>query len=186
MKTRTMISTLVVAMASVGLSSVASAQPRPAPPLGVRPAPPVGARPVDPRQDRADHKEEAEHKEAELQHQETEAQIRDRMLKQQEAERAQRQAARKDTRAWEAGREQRAAEARSQLSATWGGLAELPDAKAELATHAERMAQLNRILDVAQDQGNTALISKTNAVIQREIARDTRVLQSIRAKEGVR
>jgi hypothetical protein len=183
MKIRTMISALLVAMASVGLSSVAIAQPRPAPPLGVRPAPPMGA---DPRQDRENHKQEAEHKEAELQHQETEAQIRDRMLKQQEAERAQRQAARKDTRAWDAGREQRAAEARNQVNATWGNLAEQPDAKAEFATHAERMAQLNRILDVAQDQGNTALVARTNAVIQREIARDTRVLQGIRARGGVR
>jgi len=185
MKTRTMISLFVAAIASVGLSSVANAQPRPAPPLGVRPAPPTG---VEPRQDH-DHevrKEEAEHKEAQLQHQESEAQIRDRLLKQQQLERTQRQAARKDTRAWDAAREQRAAEARNQVNATWGNLADQPEAKAELATHAERMAQLNRILDVAQDKGDTALASKTNAVIQREIARDTRVLQAIRAKEGVR
>jgi hypothetical protein len=141
---------------------------------------------VDPRQEHENHKEEAEHRQAELQHQETEAQIRDRLLKQQAADRAQRQAARKDTRAWEAAREQRAAEARNQVNATWGNLAEQPEAKSELATHAERMAQLNRILDVAQDKGDTALAAKTNAVIQREIARDTRVLQAIRAKEGVR
>jgi hypothetical protein len=185
MKTRTIIGTFVVAVASVGLSATANAQPRPAPPLGVRPAPPTG---VDQRQDH-DHelrKEEAEHKEAQLQHQETEAQIRDRLLKQQAADRAQRQAARKDTRAWDAAREQRAAEARNQVSATWGSIAERPEAKAELATHAERMAQLNRILDVAQDKGDTALAAKTNAVIQREIARDARILQAIRAKEGVR
>jgi hypothetical protein len=185
MKTRTLIGLFVVAIASVGLSATANAQLRAAPPLGVRPAPPTG---VDQRQDH-DHevrKGEAEHKEAQLQHQETEAQIRDRLLKQQQLERAQRQAARKDTRAWDAAREQRAAEARSQVNATWGNLADQPEAKAELATHAERMAQLNRILDVAQDKGDTALAAKTNAVIQREIARDTRVLQGIRAKEGVR
>ena len=182
MKSRTMIGLFVVAVASVGLSSVANAQPRPAPPLGVRPAPPVG---VDPRQEHEKRAAEDEHKEA-LQHQETEAQIRDRLLKQQVAERAQRQAARKDTRAWDAAREQRAAEARNQVNATWGNLADQPEAKAELATHAERMAQLNRILDVAQDKGDTALAARTDAVIQREIARDTRVLQAIRAREGVR
>ena len=77
-------------------------------------------------------------------------------------------------------------EARSQVTQTWGNIADQPEAKAELATHAERMAQLNRILDVAQDKGDTALAAKTNAVIQREIARDTRVLQGIRAKEAVR
>ena len=185
MRTKTMIGMFVVAIASVGLSAIANAQPRPAPPLGVRPAPPTG---VDQRQDR-DHevrKEDAEHKEAQLQHQETEAQIRDRLLKQQQLQRTQRQAARKDTRAWDAAREQRAAEARNQVNATWGNLADQPEAKAELATHAERMAQLNRILDVAQDKGDTALAARTNAVIQREIARDTRVLQGIRAREGVR
>ena len=183
MKTSTMIGMLVVAMAWVGPSAIANAQPRPAPPLGVRPAPPTG---VDPRQEHDNRKPDAEHKEAQLQHQETEAQIRDRLLKQQQLERAQRQAARKDTRAWDAAREQRAAEARNQVNATWGNLSDQPEAKAELATHAERMAQLNRILDVAQDKGDTALAAKTNAVIQREIARDTRVLQGIRAKEGVR
>jgi hypothetical protein len=180
MKTRTMIGMFVVAIASVGLSSSANAQPRPAPPLGVRPAPPTG---VDPRQD---HREDAARRDAQLQHQETEAQIRDRLLRQQQLDRAQRQAARKDARAWDAAREQRAAEARSQLSATWGGVAEDPDAKAEFAIHAERMAQLNRILDVAQDKGDTALAARCNNVIQREIARDTRILQGIRARGGVR
>jgi len=186
MKTRTIIGMFVVAAATVGLSASANAQPRPAPPLGVRPAPPTGV--VDPRQDhdREVRKEEAEHREAQLQHQETEAQIRDRLLKQQQLDRAQRQAARKDARAWDAAREQRAIAARSQLNATWGSVAEQPEAKAELATHAERMAQLNRILDVAQDKGDTALAARTDAVIQREIARDTRVLQAIRAREGVR
>jgi hypothetical protein len=183
MKTRTMIGMFVVAIASVGLSSAANAQPRPAPPLGVRPAPPTG---VDPRQEHDVRKEEADHREAQLQHQETEAQIRDRLLKQQRADRAQRQALRKDARAWDAAREQRAAEARSQFSQTWGNLADQPDAKLELATHAERMAQLNRILDVAQDKGDTALAARADAVIQREIARDTRILQGIRARGGVR
>jgi hypothetical protein len=181
MKTRTMIGMFVVAVASLGLSATASAQPRPAPPLGVRPAPPTGV--VDPHDAR---REEAEHRQAQLQHQETEAQIRDRLLKQQQLDRLQRQAARKDARAWEAAREQRAADARSQVNATWGSLAEQPDAKIELATHAERMAQLNRILDVAQDKGDTALASHCNSVIQREIARDARILQAIRAREGVR
>ena len=182
MKERTIAGLFIVA-AAAGLCQTAIAQPRPAPPLGVRPAPPVG---VDPRQEQEKRRAEDEHNGAEPQHQETEAQIRDRLLKQQLAERAQRQSARKDTRAWEAGREQRAAQARSQFSQTWGDLADQPDAKAELATHAERMAQLNRILDVAQDQSNSALIAQTNAVIQREIARDTRVLQGIRARGGVR
>ncbi len=180
MKYRTSLGSFVV-IASIGLASVANAQPRP--PLGARPAPPTGARPappsgVDPRLAHEEHRA-AEPKE-------NEAQIRARLLKEQQDERAKRQLAKKDPHAWDASREQRAAESRSQLTSTWGDVAEQPDAKAELATHAERMAQLNRILDVAQDEGNTALVTRTNAVIQREIARDTKVLQGIRAKEGVR
>ncbi len=160
---------------SLSLASPASAQPRPQPPTGVRPAPPTG---VDP------HAEHKEHHEPE--HQESEAQIRARLLKEQQDARAKRQVAKKDSHAWDAAREQRAAEARAQVTSTWGNLAERPEAKAELATHAERMAQLNRILDVAQDKGDAALVAHTNSVIQREIARDARVLQSIRAKEGAR
>ena len=164
------------ALAALSLCSLAQAQPRPAPPIGVgvRPAPPTGVRPAPP----AGVDTRQEHQ---LRHQETEAQIRDRLQKQEAAEQASRKTAHKDPRSWEATREQRATQARSDLSSTWGDIAERSDAKAELATHAERMAQLNRILDVAQDQGDTALVTRTNAVIQREIARDTRVLQGIRA-----
>ncbi len=174
---------LLVVIASLGLATAAHAQPRPQPPLGARPAPPTGVRPAPPSgiDPRAAHEE---HREAE--HQETEAQIRARSLKEQQDERAKRQAAKKDTRAWDASREQRAAEARAQVTSTWGAIAEQPEAKTELATHAERMAQLNRILDVAQDKGDAALVARTNAVIQREITRDTKVLQGLRAKEGIK
>jgi hypothetical protein len=164
---------------SLALATAASAQPRPQPPTGLRPLP--GAHP-DPHAD--PHAARDEHHEAE--HQETEAQIRARLLKEQQDDRTKRQVERKDSKAWEASRAQRAAEARGKLNTTWGSLAEKPEAKAELATHAERMAQLNRILDVAQEKGDSALVTHTNAVIQREIARDTRAMQAIRAKEGVR
>jgi hypothetical protein len=172
-----------VAIACLGSASAVQAQPRPQAPFGARPAPPTGTRPpsatgVDPRLAREEHRTAAA--------KETEAQIRARLLKEQQDERAKRQQAKKDPRAWEASREQRADKARSELTSTWGDIAEQPDAKAELATHAERMAQLNRILDVAQDENDAALVARTNAVIQREIARDTKVLQGIRAKEGVR
>jgi hypothetical protein len=78
---------LFLAIASLGLASVANAQPRPQPPLGARPAPPTGMRPappsgVDP------HAAHEERREAE--HQETEAQIRARLLKQQQEQRAKR------------------------------------------------------------------------------------------------
>ncbi|HEY2410198.1 MAG TPA: hypothetical protein VGI10_29540 [Polyangiaceae bacterium] len=90
----------------------------------------------------------------------------------------------KDSRAWNDGRSQRAATHRQQLSSTWGSLVNNPDAKAELATHADRMARLHRILDIANEKGDTALAARAQADIDAEIARDSQVMQSIRAKAG--
>ena len=187
MKIKSVISILVVGAAYSGLSSSAFAQPRPAPPLGVRPAPPIGVDPHrDPHEAREEHREAEEHRDAVIAHQETEAQLRDRLQREHDAEYLRRQAARRDHAAWEAGREQRALEARNQVSATWGGLADREDARAELRTHADRMAQLNRILDVAMDKGDAALAAHCRNVINREIARDARILASIRLSAGAR
>jgi hypothetical protein len=190
MKIKSVISILVVGAAFAGLSSSAFAQPRPAPPLGVRPAPPIG---VDPHRDmhdghdaRDDHREAVDHRDAVIAHQETEAQLRDRFQREHDAEYARRQAARRDHAAWEAGREERAIEARNQVNATWGGLADREDARAELRTHGDRMAQLNRILDVALDKGDAALAAHCRNVINRELARDARILANIRLNAGAR
>lgn len=182
MKLKSILSIVVVATASAGLSSSALAQPRPAPPIGVRPAPPVGVRPAPPIGE--DHREE--HREAVIAHEETEAQLRDRLQREHDAEYLRRQAARRDHAAWEAGREQRALEARNQILSTWGPLADRADARAEFTTHADRMAQLNRILDVAMDKGDTALAAHCRNVIQREIARDARIMAAIRMNGGAR
>jgi hypothetical protein len=175
MKLKSILSIVVVATASAGLSSSALAQPRPAPPIGVRPAPPLGVRPAPPiGEDRH------EHHDAVVAHEETEAQLRDRLQREHDAEYLRRQAARRDHAAWEAGREQRALDARNQLLATWGPLTDRADARAEFTTHADRMAQLNRILDVALDKGDSALAAHCRNVIQREIARDARIMAAIR------
>jgi hypothetical protein len=175
MKIRTVVCVMFIGVAALGLSTPAHAQPRPLPPTGVRPAPPTGVRP---------HDEHEDHKAVAGEHRQTEAQIRARLQKEQDEKNAQRQTARKDTRAWDAAREQRATEDRNEIATNWGDIAQQADAKAELATHAERMAQLNRILDVAKDQNDSALAARTNAVIAREITRDTRVLQGIRSRVG--
>ncbi len=181
MKLKSILSIVVVATASAGLSSSALAQPRPAPPIGVRPAPPIGVRPAPPIGE--DHRD---HHDAVVAHEETEAQLRDRLQREHDADYLHRQAARKDHAAWEAGREQRALEARNQILATWGPLADRADARAEFTTHADRMAQLNRILDVAMDKGDTGLAAHCRNVIQREIARDARIMASIRMNGGAR
>jgi len=182
MKLKSILSIVVVATASAGLSSSALAQPRPAPPIGVRPAPPIGVRPAPPiGEDRRE-----EHHDAVVAHEETEAQLRDRLQREHDADYLRRQAARKDHAAWEAGREQRALEARNQVLATWGTIADREDARAEYTTHADSMAQLNRILDVAMDKGDAALAAHCRYVIQRDIARDARILARIRMNGGAR
>ncbi|MEO8906090.1 MAG: hypothetical protein ABI488_26275 [Polyangiaceae bacterium] len=176
MKIRTIVYLMFTGAAAFALPATANAQPRP--PTGMRPAPPTSERREPPVGAHDEHHAVAS------EHHETEAQIRARMQNEEQEKTAQRQAARKDMRAWDAAREQRAARDRNETATNWGDIAERADAKAELATHAERMAQLNRILDVAKDKNDSALAARTNAVIQREITRDTRVLQGIRAKGG--
>jgi Spy/CpxP family protein refolding chaperone len=177
MKIRTVVYVLFTGAASLALSAPASAQPHPP---NWRPAPPTGEHHEPGHDDHRDAPPPPEHHEAH----ESEAQIRARVQAEQAQKFAQREAARKDARAWEASREQRAAQDRNETATTWGDIAEEADAKAELATHAERMAQLNRILDVANDQHDASLTARTNAVIQREISRDIRVLQAVRARVG--
>jgi len=127
------------------------------------------------------HRED-EHRAAVVAHRETEEEERARLLRAQDDARARRQIERKDERAWEARRDQRALEERNAMQTTWGPALDRPEARAELTLHADRMARLNRILDVAQDQGNAALVAHTQAVIQKEINRDARILHSIRTQ----
>ena len=61
-----------------------------------------------------------------------------------------------------------------------------PEARSELNLHSDRMARLNRILDIAQDKKDTTLATHAKQVIQREVARDARVMQSLHDKENTR
>ena len=111
---------------------------------------------------------------------------RKHLAERQEATRKSRITARKDVKVWRDGRKDRAAESRREVAKTWGGVWSTPAGKAELTLHADRMAKLNRILDVANDKGDTALATRTQAVIDREIRRDANVLQDLKDKAGVR
>ncbi|HTA91013.1 MAG TPA: hypothetical protein VK745_15595 [Polyangiaceae bacterium] len=182
MKNRRLMIALVAAMASV--AAAASAQPRH-----------PGDRPDDRRAHDEHHDAVVEHHDAVMEHhdavvehhdavverRESEDEVRIRLLRRQEEEHARRQAERRDERAWDARREQRALDARNELLSTWGPALDRGEARSELSIHADRMARLNRILDVAEDRADAALIARTQAVIQREIARDARVLHRIRA-----
>ncbi len=86
---------------------------------------------------------------------------------------------------WEASREARAAADRREVAERWGAIASRAEARAELQLHADRMARLNRILDVAVDSHDDTLASHCRRVIQREVARNARAMTKIEA-EGAR
>jgi hypothetical protein len=102
----------------------------------------------------------------------------------QDAARASRKDSRKDAKTWNDGRSLRAEQHRQDTTRALGNIADRSDLKAELATHADRMARLNRALDVAEDKADSSLIARTNELIRREIARDAQVIAAIKAKAG--
>lgn len=83
--------------------------------------------------------------------------------------------------AWEASQDARAAAHRREVMEHWGAIASRADARAELQVHADRMARLNRILDVAIDSHDDTLASHCRQVIQREVARNARAMARIEA-----
>jgi hypothetical protein len=94
---------------------------------------------------------------------------------------------RKDAKAWEAAREAREAEHRRQLEAVWGQeLLMRAECREELALHAERVARLDRIIDIAEDTNNGALLARARGVMAREMRRHARVMAELRARLGVR
>jgi hypothetical protein len=98
----------------------------------------------------------------------------------------QRAVAVKDAKTWNDGRPQRATQHRSEIANTWGNTVTNQDAQAELKLHADRMARLDRIVDIANQKGDTALAARAQTDIQTEINRDAQVMQAIRIRAGVR
>ena len=80
---------------------------------------------------------------------------------------------------WEASQEARAAAHRREVVEHWGAIASRAEARAELQVHADRMARLNRILDLAVDSRDDDLASHCRRVIQREVVRNARAMAKI-------
>ena len=112
------------------------------------------------------------------------ARYQEHLKQHQDAARASRKDARKDPKAWNDGRSLRAESHRREVTQTLGNVTDRPDAKAELATHADRMARLNRALDVAEDKGDSGLVTRTNELIRRETARDAQAIAAVKASAG--
>ena len=96
----------------------------------------------------------------------------------QDSARARRAALLKDDRRWEAERNVRAENHRREIAQQWVHVADRPAAKSELSVHADRMARLNRALDLAE-ASDAALVSRINNLIRRENARHARIMAEI-------
>jgi hypothetical protein len=103
----------------------------------------------------------------------------------QDAARAHRKELRKNEKTWNEERQLRAERHRRDVAQSLAHVLEVPEARAELFTHSERMARLNRILDVVEEKGDTALIARVQGMIRREIARSARVIAALKARAGV-
>jgi hypothetical protein len=93
---------------------------------------------------------------------------------------------RRDVRAWEAKRADRELENRRALAEVWGvNFLGRPECRAELELHAERIARLHRIMDLAEEQHAPALLEHARGVLNHEIARNARIMAELRARLGV-
>jgi hypothetical protein len=95
------------------------------------------------------------------------------LKQEQDAARARRAPLLKDEKRWESERNVRAENHRREIAQQWANVAERPAARAELATHADRMARLNRALDLAE-ASDAALVSRINDLICRKNSRHAR------------
>lgn len=100
--------------------------------------------------------------------------------------RAAREGLLKDAKGWEDNRAQRASVHRAQLAALWGNVVGSIDGQARLRMHAERMARLNRMLDLAQQKQDSALVKRIEADVQRELSRHVQTMQQLQAVTGMR
>src|SRR6516164_11668335 len=154
MKMRTALTLISATLMGAALGAPAWAQPRPLPPHGERPrpAPPAGERP-EPGRPQPPPNALAAH-DAEIR-KETAEQVRARMQQREDQERAKRETDRKDEQKWKAERAKRADDWRNDMAQQWGNTLDRPEARSELSLHSDRMARLNRILDIAQDKKDT-------------------------------
>ncbi len=107
-------------------------------------------------------------------------------LIQAEAEHRQaREAGMKDPKTWAEQRAQRAARRRAEIGQVWGAMVDGADAQARLRSHADRMARLNRMLDLAQQAADHALTERVQKDVQKELVSHAQDMQTLRAALGL-
>jgi hypothetical protein len=86
--------------------------------------------------------------------------------------------------AWAAGRAERAAQHRREIAELWGNVVYRIDGQAKLRVHAERMSRLNRMLDLAEQSADLALLARVRSAITRELKRHAESMQATIAATG--
>ena len=81
-------------------------------------------------------------------------------------------------------REERRKNARVALRAKWGDLADKPAVKAELRLHAQRMAKLRMMKNVADDADKKNLEERVDKLIDKEKTRHQARMDALKAKNG--
>ena len=81
-------------------------------------------------------------------------------------------------------REERRKNARAALRAKWGDLADKPAVKAELRLHAQRMAKLRMMKNVADDGDKKNLEERVDKLIDKEKTRHQARMDALKAKNG--
>ena len=112
--------------------------------------------------------------------------IAQRLIQAEAEHRKAREAGMKDPKTWAEQRGQRATRRRAEVGQLWGALVDGPDAQARLRIHADRMARLNRMLDLAEQGGESALIERVQKAVQKELVAHAQDMQTLRAALGLK
>jgi len=96
-----------------------------------------------------------------------------------------RQQAITDAQRWEDNRATRASAHRARVAALWGNVVGTLDGQARLRVHAEHMARLNRMLDLAEQKRDSALVKRIQAGIARELTRHLEAMLQLQAAAGL-
>ena len=98
---------------------------------------------------------------------------------------AERQAQRRNQALWDSQRFQREAEHRRQLEEIWGpAFYHRYEVRPEISLNADRCARIARIIDIAEDAHDAALVARAQRILARENARHARVMTSLRIQLG--
>lgn len=82
-------------------------------------------------------------------------------------------------------RQERRKERRDKLKEKWGDLVSKAPVKVELAKHGRRVARLERMLAVAEEEKKDDAVKRIKELLEKENARHTKKMEKLKEKGGV-